>query len=181
MPIKIERTDTTSKIPAKIEDMITRITGIVPPAHLRGIERIRIVDTISNARLKGLSNSALPGLYHPKQGTQPAWLEISAHFLLPPSAKGMKKLLSRLSFKNNLAAVIISLIAQHYFLTLRHSIKKQNLETSIRSYTENHLRQWNAREHKLRTRIFKPLQPLLERWSKTLSKNQKAARKDMKA
>ena len=92
------------------------------------------------------------------------------HVLLPRSQPFFKRLLPSLSWKGNLAAVIFSLVGQHYYLTLRHSIKKSQIEPAVRAYTEKHLRAWNEREHSFRARLFKPLQPTLERWARSLQK-----------
>jgi len=73
-----------------------------------------------------------------------------------------------------MAAVIFSLVGQHHYLTLRHSVKKGQLESSIRTYTERHLKKWNEKEHSLRAKLFKPLQPTFERWAQSL---QRLARK----
>src|SRR3712207_8688120 len=35
---------------------------------------------------------------------------------------------------------------QHYYLTLRHSVKKQNLEPQIRQYAEKNLRAWSEKQ-----------------------------------
>jgi hypothetical protein len=83
----------------------------------------------------------------------------------------------RLSFKGNLAAVIFSLTGQHYYLTLRHSIKKGQLETAVRTYTEKQLRRWQEQQHSFRAKLFKPLQPTLERWGKALQRRAAAEKK----
>jgi hypothetical protein len=83
----------------------------------------------------------------------------------------------RLSFKGNLAAIIFSLVGQHFYLTLRHSIKRGQIEAAVRAYTEKHLRIWHERQHTLRSRIFKPFQPTLEKWGRSLQKRAAAERK----
>ncbi len=120
----------------------------------------------------------LPGIYHPRQGTQAAWIEISTLALLPPAKSFYKRLIPRISFKGNLASVIFSLVGQHYYLTLRHSIKKGQIEPSVRAYTEKYLKLWSEGQHNLRTRIFKPLQPTFERWAKTLQRQAAKERKN---
>jgi trans-aconitate methyltransferase len=129
------------------------------------------VDSINDQRLKGAAQySELPGLYHPRQGTQPAWLEIAVGKLLPSHKPLHKRLVPRLSFKGNLAAVVFSLVGQHYYMTLRHSVKRGQLESSIRAYTEKQLRKWQESQNTLRSRLFKPVQPVLERWGRALQK-----------
>lgn len=177
MAIKIEL-ETGAKLPGKTQTQIEKILECLPREHLRGIERIKLVDSINDPRLKNLQQRTdLPGLYHPKQGAQAAWLEVAAGVLLPRSKPFMKRLMPRLSFKGNLAAIIFSLIGQHYYLTLRHSIKRGQIEPAVRAYTEKHLRIWHERQHTLRSRLFKPFQPTLERWGKSLQKRAAAERK----
>ncbi len=177
MAIKIE-VETTAKLPKKTHSQIEKILECLPREHLRGIERIRLVDNINDPRLKNLQQrSDLPGLYHPKQGAQAAWLEIATGVLLPRSKPLTKRIMPRLSFRGNLAAIVFSLIGQHYYLTLRHSIKRGQIEAAVRSYTEKHLRSWHERQHTLRSRIFKPFQPTLERWGRSLQKRAAAERK----
>jgi hypothetical protein len=72
-----------------------------------------------------------------------------------------------------MAAVIFSLVGQHHYLTLRHSVKRGQLESSIRLYTEKQLKKWNEKEHTFRARLFKPLQPTFERWARNLQRRAK--------
>lgn len=177
MAIKIEF-ETDTKLPRKTNAQLEKILECLPREHLRGVERIRLVDSINDPRLKNLQQrSNLPGLYHPKQGTQAAWLEVAAGVLLPSSKPLMKRLMPRLSFKGNLAAIIFSLVGQHYYLTLRHSIKRGQIETAVRAYTEKHLRVWHDRQNTVRSRLFKPFQPTLEKWGRSLQKKAAAERK----
>jgi hypothetical protein len=177
MAIKIEL-ETAIKLPKKTDSQIEKILECIPREHLRGVERIRLVDNITDPRLKNLQQrSNLPGLYHPKQGAQAAWLEVAAGVLLPRSKPLMKCLMPRLSFKGNLAAIIFSLVGQHYYLTLRHSIKRGQIETAVRAYTEKYLRVWHERQNTVRSRLFKPFQPTLERWGRSLQKRAAAEKK----
>ena len=174
---KIENSSGRQKLPSGTEQIIRKIIDTVPKEHLRGIDRVRLVDTINDPRLRQANVTRLPGLYHPRQGSQPAWLEIALDVLLPKSVPLHKRLIPRLSFKANLAAVIFSLVGQHHYLTLRHSVKKGQLESSIRLYTERQLKRWNEREHSLRARLFKPLQPTFERWARSLQRRAKSSGK----
>ena len=88
-----------------------------------------------------------------------------------------KRIIPRLSFKGNLVAVLFSLVGQHYYLTLRHSVKRGAIEAQVRAYVEKQLKQWNEEQHKIRVKIFKPIQPTLERWGKSLAKKQAAEKK----
>ena len=176
MAIKIENY-ANAKLPRQTEARLSKMLECVPREHLRGIERVRLVDAISDPRVRISQSNQLPGLYHPKQGNQPAWLEISISTLLPSDRPFFKRLLPRLSFKGQLASVLFMLIGQHYHLTLRHSMKKDRLEPAVRAYTEKHLRLWSAREHSLRARLFKPFQPTFERWARTLQRRASEERK----
>jgi len=159
---------------AQIEDAFESL----PREHTRGIERIRLVEFISEPRLKGsLEASELPGLYHPRQGPKGPWLEVAVGVLLPGNKPIHKRIVPRISFKGNLAAIIFSLVGQHYHLTLRHSLKRTQLEPAIRMYNEKQLKAWNEKKHNFRARLFKPLQPTLERWAKGLQKRAAAEKK----
>lgn len=177
MAIKIE-TEEGLRLPGKTQDQIEKILECLPKEHLRGVERIKLVTSINDPRIKHIhQRTDLPGLYHPKQGVQPAWLEIAVGVLLPRSKPLLKRIMPRLSFKGNLAAIIFSLAGQHYYLTLRHSIKRGQIESAVRAYTEKNLRIWHERQHTVRSRLFKPLQPTLERWGKSLQKRAANERK----
>ena len=99
--------------------------------------------------------------------------------LLQPTEGFMKRLMAKSAFKGNLAGLIFSLVGQHYHLTLRHSVKKQNLEPQIRQYAEKNLRAWSEKqsEGSLRAKLFKPFRPTIERWAKWLNKKAAAAQK----
>ncbi|HEV2916097.1 MAG TPA: hypothetical protein VGX92_22645 [Pyrinomonadaceae bacterium] len=179
MPFKIED-HTSGKLPRQTQSHIEAILDSLPREHLRGLERLRMVDRIADPRLKSALKAGaadLPGLYHPRQGKQGAWLEVALETILPRSKPFLKRLMPRLSFKGNLAAVIFSLVGQHYYLTLRHSIKRGQLETAVRTYTEKQLRRWQEQQHSFRARLFKPLQPTLERWGRALQKRAAAEKK----
>ena len=177
MPIKIDNLSSRPNLPGKLTDNINRIVDSTPREHMRGLDRIRLVDVISDPRLRPGTANNLPGLYHPKQGAQSAWLEIALDVLLQNSTPFYKRWAARLSFKSNIAAVIFSLIGQHYLLTLRHSVKKGQFEQSVRAYTEKQLKKWSENEHTVRSRLFKPLQPSLERWARSLQKKAKSQKK----
>lgn len=177
MAIKIE-TQSEQKLPKGTISHIEDAFDSLPREHTRGLERIKLVDFISEPRLKGpVQPSELPGLYHPRQGQKGAWMEIAMGVLLPANKPFHKRIIPRLSFKGNLAALVFSLVGQHYHLTLRHSLKKTQLEPAVRMYTEKQLRAWNEAKHTLRARLFKPIQPTLERWAKGLQKRAAAEKK----
>lgn len=177
MAIKIEDVSQI-KLPKQTYTRIEKILDGLPREHTRGIERVRLVEAITDSRLKNMQQrTSLPGLYHPRQGAQPAWIEVAVGVLLPRPKSYLKRIMPRLSFKGNLAAVIFSLVGQHYYLTLRHSIKRGQIEAAVRAYTEKHLRLWQEKEHNFRARLFKPFQPTLERWGKALQKRAAAEKR----
>jgi hypothetical protein len=177
MAIKIEFSEEI-KVPAKTVTWIENILDCIPREQTRGIDRIKLTETITDPRLKNSEKMAnLPGLYHPKQAAQAAWIEIAIGVLIPRSKSLTKRIMPRLSFRGNLAAIIFSLVGQHYYLTLRHSIKRTEIEPAVRAYTERYLRIWHERQHTIRSRIFRPFQPKLEKWGRALQKRAAAERK----
>ena len=169
-------------LPKGTDEHISKVLDFLPIEQIRGLERIKLVDFINDPRLKNLDvpmKGDLPGLYHPKQGTQNAWLELSMGALLQPTESFVKKWMAKTGFKGNLAGLLFSLVGQHYYLTLRHSVKKQSLEPQIRQYAEKNLRNWSELQNKnsVRAKLFKPFRPLLERWAKWLNKKAAAAQK----
>ena len=179
MPIKIEN-QSNAKLPRGFIESIDGIVESIPRDHLRGMERIRLVDYISDARVRTQERASLPGLYHPRQGSQTAWMEIALNVIIPPKVPFHKRLLQRLSFKGNLAATIFSIVGQHYHLTLRHSVKKTNLEGLVRAYAETRMRAWASTQNRFRYKLFKPFQPTLERWAKSLQRRAKQAEPNRK-
>jgi hypothetical protein len=170
MAIRIEN-QYEGSLPKGTVEQVEEAFESLPREHTRGIERIRLVPFISDPRIRGqFQASELPGLYHPRQGPKGAWLEIAVNVLLPSDKPFHKRIIPRLSFKSNLAALVFSLVGQHYHFTLKHSLKKTQLEPAIRQYTERQLKAWNEKKHSFRARIFKPLQPTFERWAKSLQK-----------
>lgn len=166
-------------LPKNTEETIQNIINFIPVEHRRGLERLRLVDFINDPRLKDAKVSApgdLPGMYHPKMQTKSAWMEISVGALLRPFGKFTERWMAKSSFKSNLAGLIFSLVGQHYYFTMKHSVKKQNLESKVKQYTEKNLRQWSEQQagKSLRGKLFKPLRPYVERWAKWL--NKKAAK-----
>lgn len=179
--VRIEN-HTSFSMPKGAEEHINKVLDYLPIEHLRGLDRIKLVDFINDPRLKNMNvpvTGDLPGLYHPKAGNQPAWLEMSMGALLQPTEGFAKKWMAKSSFKSNLAGLIFSLVGQHYYLTLRHSVKKQGLEGQIRQYAEKNLRSWSEKqsEGSWRAKLFKPFRPTIERWAKWLNKKAVAAQK----
>ncbi len=170
-------------LPKGTEEQINKILDYLPIEHLRGLEKIKLVDFINDPRLKNMDvpmKGDLPGLYHPRAGNQNAWLEVSMGALLQPTEGFAKRWMAKTSFKANLAGLIFSLVGQHYYLTLKHSVKKQNLESQVRQYAEKNIRSWSEEQNKnsFRAKLFKPVRPYVERWAKWL--NKKAAKANKK-
>jgi hypothetical protein len=177
MAIRIEN-QYEGPLPKGALQQIEEAFDSLPREHTRGIERIRLVPFITEPRIRGqFQATELPGLYHPRQGPKGAWLELAVNVLLTPDKPFHKRIVPRLSFKSNIVALVFSLVGQHYHFTLKHSMKKTQLEPAIRQYTEKQLKLWNERKHSFRARMFKPLQPTFERWAKALQKRAAAEKK----
>ena len=179
--LKIENQSTIA-LPKDAEENIRKIFAHLPSEHQRGLERIRLVDFINNPQLKNSPvpiKGDLPGLYHPKMQNKNAWLEISVGALLQPTENFGKRWMAKSAFKSNLAGLIFSLIGQHYYLTLRHSVKKGSLEPQIRQYAQKNLKDWSEKQsaNSRRAKLFKPLRPYMERWAKWLDKKAANAQK----
>jgi hypothetical protein len=170
MAVKVEN-QYQGKLPRNTVANVESALASVPREHLRGVERLRLVEKVTEPRARAAAKGTdLPGLYHPRQGTQGAWFEVAIAPLTSANKPFHKRIIPRLSFKGNLAALIFSLVGQHYYFTLRHSVKRGSVEPAVRGYTEKRLKAWNEQQHKVRAKLFKPLQPTLERWSRSLAK-----------
>lgn len=181
MALKIEN-QSSIDLPADAEENIQKILKNVPSEHLRGLERVRLVDFIKHPQMKNAQTPIkgdLPGLYHPRMGAKGAWLEVSMGALLKPTEGFGQRMMAKSGFKSNLAGLLFSLVGQHYYLTLRHSVKKTNLESQIRQYAEKHLKSWGEKQADTsrRAKFFKPFRPYIERWAKWLNKKAAAANK----
>lgn len=179
--LRIEN-QSTIDLPKGTEEHLKKILDYLPIEHIRGLEKIRLVDFINDPRLKNMDvpiKGDLPGLYHPRVQNQNGWLEMSVGALLQPTEGFAKRWMAKTSFKANMAGLIFSLVGQHYFLTLKHSVKKQNLEPQIRQYAEKNLRAWSEEQNRdsFRAKLFKPIRPLVERWAKWLNKKAAQAQK----
>ena len=160
----------------KIRDLdrkVEKVLEVVPQEHLRGFSKIVVVDTIMEPRLSATQRATLPALYHPKMAGQSAWAEISLS-VVAPKEKFPKRLLTKLALNSNLAQIVLSLIAQHYQLTLSKGVKKTQLESAIKSYVERHFEKWREKEGGLRVRLLKPFKPQLDRLARKLAKKYKS-------
>jgi hypothetical protein len=169
-------------LPKGTIENINKVLDFLPTEQIRGVEKIKLVDYINDPRLKNLDTPLkgdLPGLYHPRQGNQAPWMEMSMGALLQPTETFIKKFMAKSSFKGNLAGLLFSLVGQHYYMTLRHSVKKGGLEPQIRQFAEKNLKAWSEKQNEgsVRAKIFKPFRPALERWAKWLNKKAAEAKK----
>lgn len=177
MRIKIDHA-TTIPVPPHTLKLVEEAIESLPWEHTKGLARLKLVDAIvADPRLR--LSTDLPGLYHPRQGTTSAWIELALSKLQAPSRSPFKRIAARLSLKSNVAAIIFSLVGQHYYLTSRHSIKKGQLEGMVRDYAEKRFRVWADSRQSWRAKLFKPFRPTLEAWAKTLQR--KAAQTQKKS
>lgn len=179
--LRIEN-QSTLDLPKGTLDHVQKVLDYLPIEHLRGLEKVKLVDFISDPRLKNMDvplKGDLPGLYHPKVQNQGGWIELATGALLQPTENFGKRWMAKSSFKGNIAGLIFSLVGQHYYLTLKHSVKRQSLEPQIRQYAEKNLRAWSAQQTdgSFRAKLFKPFRPALERWAKWLNKKAAEAQK----
>jgi len=180
MPVKIEN-KAAIKAPPGTDEVIQSAFDAVPREHLRHLNRVVLVDQIAaDPRLALPASTALPGLYHPRVGSEQPWIEIALSTLLPRDSF-FKRLAARLNYKANLAGLVFSLQAQHYYLTLSHGIKKHQYEGAIRSYMEKYHQVWRERQGGWRAQLFKPLRPHLDRWARRLRKRYEAEQKRRQA
>jgi hypothetical protein len=160
---------TTDKIPPKTFETLQNACDTVPLEHLRGLSRVVLVDFVRpEGRLHKIETTHLPGLYHPRLGAESPWMEIALGVLLPPNSF-FKRIIARLNYKANLASVFFSLQAQHYYLTLSHGIKKHQYESAIKSYAEKYQNRWLENYGGIRSRLFKPFRPYIEKWARKLN------------
>ena len=177
--IKIENGSSIT-LPKKAEENIRSIIAFLPNEQLRGIEKIKLVDFIKHPQMKDAPvKGDLPGLYHPKMQNKNSWLEVSIGALLQPTEGFAKRWMAKSSFKSNMAGLLFSLVGQHYYLTLRHSVKKTSLEPQIRQYAQKNLKEWSEKQNanSKRAKYFKPFQPYIEKWAKWLNKKAANAQK----
>src|ERR1041385_4894751 len=169
MNVKLE--DQTTEVRIKeLKGKAEKVLNIVPAEHLRGLTKLVFVDLVSEPRLSAAQRSTLPALYHPKMPGQMAWAEVATS-VLAPKRKFPQNLLSKLALKSNLAQVLLSLVAQHYYLTLSKGIKRNQLEIECRKYVEKFFEKWREQEGGLRVRLLKPFKTQLDRMAQSLAKS----------
>ncbi|HLG15073.1 MAG TPA: hypothetical protein VJH03_11305 [Blastocatellia bacterium] len=170
MKVKVE--ETASQRIKKLESKVQKVIDVVPAEHLRGLAKIVFVDQITEPRISAAQRSALPALYHPRMGAEMAWAEVALS-VVAPKKRFPQNLLYRMTLRSNIAQVILSLIAQHYHLTLSKGVKKGQLELACRQYVEKHFDKWREREGGLRVKLMKPFKPQLDRIARKLAKKYK--------
>jgi len=169
MAIKVENKSTVKIRVEKLTNHINSVLESVPQAHLRGISKIILVDRIEEPRLDPAQRSELPGLYHPKMPGSPPWLEI-ALLTLRTDTTWYKRLGRRLGFKANVTTTLLSLIAQHYYLTLSHGVKRSQVEPAVRAYVEKQLTVFAGSRKGIRAALLRPFRPPLEKLARWLRK-----------
>ncbi len=136
--IRIEN-KSTSDLPKDTDTHIEKVLDFIPTEHLRGLEKMRLVDFINDPRLKNLDipiKGDIPGLYHPGRETSAMARNVDGRRYCRRPKRFSKSGWRSLPLRGNLAGLLFSLVGQHYHLTLRHSVKKQNLEPQIRQCAE---------------------------------------------
>lgn len=176
MPVKVEnRSD--AQLALKAGQYVQAACEVLPVEHLRGFGKFVIVDFVDDTRITADQRHELPGLYIPKLGGVLPWAQIAIGVLVPHQNL-FKRLVARITFRANLTQVVLSLVSQHYYLTLGRAKKRSQMEGAIRSYTEKYFKAWRESAHPLRNKIFKPIQPWLEKIGKRLQrKYEEEARK----
>jgi hypothetical protein len=178
MILKLENKTTVKINPDKLTRHINSVIESVPREHLRGLNKLVLVDYINDSRIDAKQRSELPGLYHPKMpGSPQAWLEI-ALCPLKPEGSLWKRLSSRLALKANVTTALLSLIGQHYYLTLSHGVRKTQYEQAVKSYVDKQLTAYGRTRKGFRAWLFRPLQPALEKLARWLRKKQEEQLKD---
>jgi hypothetical protein len=167
MAVKIEN-QSGIKLPRNFTSLVNSVLNIIPREHTIGLDRIIFVDEIEQPQVRSRLNGKTPGLYHPKQPAIPAFIEIACRQIVGTNQPFHKRVTLRLTFKNNLAALLISLVGQHYYTTLKHSIKRGQMEPAIRGYSERYMRLWSQREYRFRAKIFKPIEPTITKWARKM-------------
>jgi hypothetical protein len=154
---------------ANLDRNVQKVLEVLPAEHLRGLNKIVFVDQVAEPRISAAQRSALPALYHPRMGGQQAWAEVALS-VVAPKKKFPKNLFYKLTLKSNIAQVVLSLVAQHYHLTLAKGVKKSQLEVACRLYVERYFEKWRERQGGWRVRLLKPFKPQLDRWARRLAK-----------
>jgi hypothetical protein len=174
--MKIENRATIKLNYSKLIAHLNSVLEIIPREHLRGVSKLVLVDYVTDSRLNPQMRRELPGLYHPKMpGSPQAWMEIALK-PLTPEGSFWKRLSARLALRANVTATLLSLIAQHYYVTLSHGVRKEQYEQAVRSYVDRHLALYARTRTGLRARLIRPFLPWLERLARWVHKHQRRSR-----
>lgn len=166
-----------SKLSRDAEKFIQSACDTLPIEHLRGFGKFVIVDFVEDSRLTADQRRELPGIYIPKVGGALPWAQVAIAVLVPQE-KLFKRIAARITFRANLTQVVFSLVSQHYYLTLGRGKKKTQMEGAVRAYTEKYFKAWRKSAHPLRNKLFRPIQPWLEKVGRKLQrKYEEEARK----
>jgi hypothetical protein len=176
MPIKVD--NRSSKTLKTVEEQVQQVVDCIPVEHLRGFSKIVLVDRIDSPFLEKEQLAGLPALYHPRvPGSPQAFGEIALDVILPTKPLH-KKFIARAQLKAVIAQLVLSLVAQHYYLTVSSQKKKAaTAERAVQSYVEKYFTVWRGKQTGWRVRLFKPLMPYLERWQKSLARRYKQEQK----
>lgn len=167
MAIKVENKSSIKLNEKKLLNHIHTVLTSVPSAHLRGIASIVLVDRIEDPNINPSLRNELPGLYHPRIAGSPIWLEIAVQTLRHDHSL-IKRLFRRMSFKSNVTTTLLSLIGQHYYLTLSHGVKRSQVEQAVAAYVDKHVTVFVNSQKSLRYRILRILRPTLEKLTRKL-------------
>lgn len=170
MPIKVEN---RSSIAVKnLEEQIERVFACVPVEHVRGFGRVVVVDKIEDPRLPVEQTEKLPVLYRPKSpGQSTASGELALGVLFPADANFFKKFLAKAQLKQVIAQLVLTLVAQHYLITIASKRKRGGeIERAARDYVEKYFRVWRDQNAGRRARLFKPFVPYLEKLQRSVRK-----------
>jgi hypothetical protein len=180
MTVKVENKSSLKFNSLRLIKHINSILDSVPQAHLRGITRVLLVDRIEDSRIDPIQRAELPGFYFPKLPGSLPWIEIAIEPLRLDKT-WYRRLGKRLTFKANVTATLLSLIGQHYHLTLSHGVKKAQFERAVRVYTEKQISAYSSAQKGLRTYLLRPIQPALKklaRWARKRYTQEMAKRSD---
>src|SRR6476469_9638498 len=85
--VRIENQSTLA-LPKGTDEHIQKVLDYLPVEHIRGLEKVKLVDFINDPRLKNLDTPLkgdLPGRYHPRVLNSHPWFEFSMGALLLPT------------------------------------------------------------------------------------------------
>src|SRR5207245_10724733 len=109
MAVRIEN-QYSGKLPRNTISVVESAIATLPREHLRGVERVRLVDSVLEPRARvAAKGTELPGLYHPRQGVQGGWFEVAIGALIPSNKPFHREINTWAWLKGHLARVVCSL------------------------------------------------------------------------